>query len=285
MAFSSEELADLVQRHRECRTEYERVHCENEIWAMTTLEDRQPYKSKRVMFFWNILGKTESKYVYLCRGNLHDAPDSLWKVADAKGWAPGTTSVTNSAIRLRAKVDKISMDEAATLVLAELDTKIPNSRQASYLQRPRAVPAQSDPKGIKAQWTALRALIGTIVTAQAADLSDMARLELLTSLENDVQQAIAGFAQRIKVYRRRAGNEKVELITRKQVEDACEFLHMNDPEVGQPVNLKQAKTQMRRLVRLEHPDTGSGNTENYNAIMKAFVVLEGYNKQLEGGQS
>jgi len=280
-------MAALIERHRTCTTERERVDCETKIWNLTSTKDRVPFKSQRRVLLWKLLGEEqgESQYAYFCRVNLHDAPDRLWDAAEEKAWSIGAISSLNSQIRTRSRSDKITMEDAAYLVLSEKEVKLPNSAPASYLERPRPMEKSRKPSnGIKADWIALRAVIGKIVSSQAADLTEIDRIELLSQLENDVRQVIAAFSQRMALCKKRLDGDKSSPVNRRQVEDACEFLHINAPSVGELVDLKKAKSQMRRLVRLEHPDTGSGNTESYNAIMKAYVTLEEYNRQNEGGK-
>lgn len=75
--------------------------------------------------------------------------------------------------------------------------------------------------------------------------------------------------------------EKVEEVSKAEVEKACSTLGMDPPQAGKPADLHLAKRNKWRLANEYHPDkTHRDTAELFNSVLASYSTLERYNSQL-----
>jgi hypothetical protein len=83
------------------------------------------------------------------------------------------------------------------------------------------------------------------------------------------------------------GRERRSWLSHEEVSKACQTLQIDPPIGREPVDLKVANRQKRRLLRVYHPDA-QGSTdvtrEMYHVVLQAYEMLEKYNEQVAGPQ-
>lgn len=227
----------------------------------------------------------EEMYPFTCRANLHDAPDTLWDYADQTKLPLWSFVRLNRKVRHRSKEGRISMDKAAVEILAEMKAKDAAKRSGHGSIDVRGVfDGEVSKRKLRSHWQSIRTVVEGMILRTAADLPLEDRKELREWLMHEIGRLVSEFSAKTDIRRKRANGDG-DVITRRMVLDACERLHMNPPAPGCLVDLRLAKRQMRSLVRLEHPDTGSGDTETFNEILSAYTALGEYNKQRSKGKS
>lgn len=280
-------LEKLIAERLAATTERQRTACEDRIIRELPRGMMSSLGLLRVKVIMSLLGckADEEAYLFDCRARLHDAPAALWDYAEQKRLPIGSIVRLNQKARSRSRAGQISMDKAAIEILTEMKAKEAAKRSGHGPIDLRGVfDGEVGKRKSRSYWRSIRTTVEGMVLTTASDLPLADRKELHEWLLQELGRLASEFSSKTDIRRKRANGEG-NVITRRMVLDACERLHMNPPAPGCPVDLRQAKRQMRTLVRLEHPDTGSGDTESLNEILHAYTTLDEYNKQLSKGKS
>jgi len=136
--------------------------------------------------------------------------------------------------------------------------------------------------GDKPFWAQIRMMITDHLEGKLGDLLEIEKDNLLREFEIDLKTLIMGWQSRAA----RAAKSKIKFgttIDRKKLIRACKILQIDSPPINQPIDLKQATKQMKRLTRLYHPDAHGGNEETrdlFEEAVGAHEILKEYNDSL-----
>lgn len=101
-----------------------------------------------------------------------------------------------------------------------------------------------------------------------------------------VERLVSEFARDLKVLtdehqgkiKRAIGSNHGAEIKRARMISACRTLSIDPPKPGKRVDLGLANKRKKMLARAYHPDSGTGATDQYQAVLDAYAVLEQYNE-------
>lgn len=274
------EFNKVVASYPTLETEQARAIAEARLWGMATPEERSAYGNRPTKWLLSLGLPTRD-----CRLRLRatifnaDAPQFFWERVDQNGRMPLRTAVRllGDAKKL-AQAEGLQLSEAAQRILAEYDqqgyeVKTPTGtiRKPSRADRIRTASIRAGKPG---GWNRLRECIQHIVDGRAHGIEPIERDSIFRKLDAEIRAAIANFDARVGALRRCAP------ISRSDVLRACDVLKISPPAPGAPVDLRQAKRQKCRLVRIIHSDSGGdGNGEDMRIVTEAYITLENYNKK------
>ena len=285
------------KQHYDTLTELERALTERRIWDSSS-RMREP-GTRYGKFMAQRLGISErlasDRY---CLINQGGSIDLLWKRVDDDMIVGTAVSLSRSAKQTAAD-EKIPFGEALAKVLAKYDSlpamrtaggkvirrqqgkpMFPEHTDAHAKARRRGRPPTVAPSGVSNFWDDLRASIANYATERLIGVDPDTAIEVSKNLEVELRSVIDAWQTKLDYLRRKAGEDSA-VIGRRSVLSACQTLHLASPRVGKPIDMKEAKKQRTRLVRLYHPDSNGGSEETrtlYEAVIEAYIILEQYNK-------
>jgi len=151
----------------------------------------------------------------------------------------------------------------------------------STLENEVAVVVPEDiPMNHRSFWDDIRSRITVWASRFERHVDEGRFQQLLGDFEADVREAVQTFGRAVS----RAREVPTGPISRKRLMDACHTLNMSPPKVNAPVDMKKAKNQKKKMVRVYHVDvTGNESTRAaFEAVVAAYDVCEQYNQQLKG---
>jgi len=279
---------------RDSLTEKDKAIRERALWAMASPETRKS-ETKRD-FLQRLVGEvqysTTARQAILVGG---DASDVIWKRIDDKQMLLKTGSLLVIKAKKIAAATNVDMATAITGVLAEYDA-LPVVRTANgipYRSGSTKGKASFDPTPFlqadqmknRGFWVHFRTALSGFLEQNAVGIDASTKELLKKGFETDVKVLVDQF---LSVVRREQskGKERVALltvaITRGNVLDACEALHMDPPQADGRVDLEKARRQKRLLARAYHPDSNGGDETmqgKYVVVIQAFQTLETYSEQ------
>lgn len=284
------EVDELVALYQQATTEKQKAEVEAKVWAAAPPDMRKSFNRKDYLS----LALNVNKYEPGCRQavlSLGVAGDELWDRIHS-----GKLSL-NAASKLAAKARKLRslpLAEAVKSVLKEYDDLpnvcwvggIPTRRPALRKTDKRTAAAEANERSF---WESYRGLVEPYVKGRLKNTDPLKAEVLWRAFEKDFRILLDDFQRRLSRVEQEA-REGVEAarkqVTRVKLLDACNALHMDPPRLGEPVDLKMAAQQKKRLVRLYHPDAHGGDESTrpeYEAVLAAFDSVESYNQQFSNG--
>lgn len=285
------QVAEQYRIERSSMTEKQKAVRERALWAMASPEIRKV--ETRRNFLHRIIN--EVQYGTTARQAIlygEDASDVIWKRIDNKQMLLKTGSLLVIKAKQLAKAKNIDMASAISEVLKEYDA-LPVVRTANGIpyrsgstKKVNTTPFHKFDQGKNREfWIHFRAALYDYLEQQCDGIDASTRELLKRGFETDVKVLIDQFLAVVRREQSR-GKEQVALltvaITRGNVLDACETLHMDPPQADGRVDLDKARRQKKLLARAYHPDSNGGDETTqgkYIAVIQAFQTLETYSKQ------
>lgn len=196
--------------------------------------------------------------------NKTSVPDEIAKILDEPGVL--STSVNGKTFKRRNPTQLKSIEEIAAEVAAT-----------------QAAPV--DIADARSVWPQVRTLLAGHVAERLKGTDPLLAENLWREFETDLKSLVDQMAHKLS---RVAKQAQEDTLLRKdlspgKIRQACTMLSMDPPRPGKPADLKVAKKQKQRLVKLYHPDINQGNEAlrpQYEAVLDAYLTLETYNVAL-----
>jgi hypothetical protein len=295
---SAQELEHLVaqyQANKDTMSEQLKAEMERALWALAPAEEKKTIERRTWIF--NKLGvdkwTTENRSSILGCG---EAAEPLWERIESKQLLVSTAAkIAREAkkgvckgLSLEKAIDE-ALKHYDQLPVVSLINGIPSRKS-----RPRgdmklenmgaAIKAEAE-EGPRDLFENIRTAAGKYIATRLQGLDQAAASKLATHFERDLKILIEEFRRKVEVVRGREKNTVAvvsEALSRSKVAEACQTLCIPAPRFGQPVDMVLAGRKKRQLAGLYHPDThgGSNDTvEQYDAVLKAYALLEEYAEQ------
>jgi hypothetical protein len=274
------------------KTPQERAELEERMWRL--LPPAQRHGVDRRSYLADLLGheRAGSKHGLVARRALLHAPQILWDRVNAGMPYDAATRIQREA-QMHHEGGTFEDAIVARIAAYEAIPLMANGRRRGtgmgvvpIRARPQPQPVQPVDSDYSSRvgWNALRAMLVKIIDAKfhhrKVEPTDAQRADVLRYAESELEAVIAGINGRVIGATRRA--EEAQVITRRQVLDACQVLMFDPPRPGALVDLVVARTKKRTLASAYHADkVGDGMRDQYEAVIEAFTVLSRYNDALE----
>lgn len=276
----------LLEEYKKTTDHYELARLEQRIWEGASAADRRtttPQEYGKRGFLAALLGV--SAFEVEVRGalwSLGSAADPLWSRIRDGSLSLGIARRVSADAKYIARQRNITVTQAMLVALTEYDNAPKYSGGKRRMRRttvpPRASPSTAQPETMRF-WTGLREQVATFMRSRMPEADEMLLTRMVSVLMTDLKTVTDIWVA--KINRARATETSTALIRHGQIIDACRTLKLDPPRRNEPVDLKQANTQKRRLARAYHPDSGSRGTEaQYQQVLEAYEVLETYNQSV-----
>jgi hypothetical protein len=278
----------LVEEYQKLSSQEEKAEFEYTLWRHYKGIQSSKKAAKTVT---QTLGITDIQY--RTRRSIYKLPsklaDPLWnKLED------GMPFHTIYRIITTAKKRPEPIDKALAIELNKYEKKSYTARLPNGKQIKKKFPILKKEteigiglivreNGDKPFWAQIKMMITDHLGEKLGDLLEIERDNLLREFEIDLKTLIMGWQSRVA----RATKSKIKFgttIDRKRLIRACKILQIDPPPVNQPVDLKRATNQMRKLTRLYHPDVHGGREDTrdlFEEAVGAHEILKEYNDSLD----
>jgi hypothetical protein len=298
------DLANLEAMWAYASTQRERAQIEAQMWEIAKPALTRATR-KRGISNWLCGRLKEPHDVVEDRHMLHRqglTVNELWNRVDgSERMLVRRAAQILSKAKLRAMSESVSLRDAinselddygrGTLIITPAGTfRRRESRVRGTLKGAATMPHVSgkpkravDLTAARDLWLALRASAKRIVDHELRGLGNAyVKEQLQSQMEAELDGTIRSLQARVQKARNTAHLDGAPAVVANPAEErrllkrACQILSVDPPHGGIDVDFalyKRAKTNYRRLVLEYHPDHG-GDTERYDAVVKAMNVIE-----------
>jgi len=284
MSQTAEQLRELVANYNDCvttATNKERAQMEDAIWVyhQNMVGGGGRITGAKREWLDSILGGGPGQYEY--RGSLHNAGsdvDVIWAAVEA-----GTVSLSAGARVLRDARRLVRKKE--TTLREAVVQELKNAPSASKPVEQVAVKEPSSSEKTVAQQhavkfnLAVRNLAAEHIKVTLEDVDIFVRDTLLSDFFTQLDSVLQDFAANIRSHKRQQKGIALSTIGQTRFKQACEVLCI-ECKFGKRLDMRKARKNYSRLVKDLHPDLGGGNeTEQYQAVVNAWRILQDYERQ------
>jgi hypothetical protein len=292
-------LVELYKRDAHALSQLELAKREKEIWSKIREQKLQGTRTRPEILSILLGGTTYQigNRQYVLAGGA--VADVLWKRIDQK-------TLTLSAARkilLEAKRAAHSSGEPVDAVMARVLKRydeLPFTMQRSDGTVYRRAKFKTVKKNViknrlstkqllresandESVWAIIRREMNEFLASKIKNSGSILIDEITREFEIALRQLIGEFRHKV---RSAEAVDKSWLtttsISQEEMESACAILKIDPPLDGGPVDLHVANQMKKRLARAYHPDVhGETTREQFEAVLRAYDVLEEYNGQFE----
>ncbi len=252
-------------------TQRELAQFEAEVWAQaddkTAGEDPSEYIARKTGCSQHA---AEHRRALLMMGPL---ADPLWARVES-GMAP--------SVAVRLLRERVVMGDRR--YLAQITPGEVASCLAAYDADPRSLRRRRRVKARGPSWKELREAVRRHARAELGEVGGQDAERIAAEFEAELGSLCADFRSRVARARKAYAGASFAGVSRRALEGACRELGLSPPARGMMVDMKDARTAKRALVKRYHPDVTRDERSRpmFDAVLAAYVVIEDYNEQVGG---
>lgn len=270
----------LVLIWRASTSQRERADVERRLWELRP-DSVQSSHGRHAQRRWLAELTGDSVHATMCRISLLNAgspADPLWNAIDEEGMPISTAVRLLVAARRRGG----SLPWGIETVMSEWRRTGVETKTADGATFRRRRPGEVVESPSRFVFAAIRRQLKDHLQKRGTTLKDDEIHRLLDEFEREVDVLVTSYQNRVAAAEQRARGKTLPP-SRSSVVDACTTLSIDPPRAGYAVDLTKARRHQRRLGAKYHPDANRGSNHminEYNAVMKAYAVLEEYNEAM-----